>query len=135
MNTIASSCHRYFARVLCNPFVSIELVDEQGVKIIDDTARDRPAGAALSGEPGVYVVTATIPPMLRAGTYMVWGWIGNEFEVSSLSRPPRDPYRSAGRRPPGVHGAPAGGAAGDRVEGPAGVGAWLHTGLRLTSPP
>ena len=62
--------------------VSIELVDEQGVKIIDDTARDRPAGAALSGEPGVYVATATIPPMLRAGTYMVWGWIGNEFEDS-----------------------------------------------------
>ena len=50
---IASSCHRYFARVLCKPFVSIELVDEQGVKITDDTARDRPAGAALSGEPGV----------------------------------------------------------------------------------
>jgi hypothetical protein len=62
--------------------VSIELIDEQGVKIIDDTARDRPTGGALSPEPGVYVVTATIPPMLRAGTYMVRGWIGNEFEDS-----------------------------------------------------
>jgi ABC-2 type transport system ATP-binding protein/lipopolysaccharide transport system ATP-binding protein len=62
--------------------VSIELIDEQGVKIIDDTARDRSTGGALSPEPGVYVVTATIPPMLRAGTYMVRGWIGNEFEDS-----------------------------------------------------
>jgi ABC-type polysaccharide/polyol phosphate transport system ATPase subunit len=60
--------------------VGIELIDEQGVKIICDTARDRPIGGALSPEPGVYVVTATIPPMLRAGTYMVRGWIGNDFE-------------------------------------------------------
>jgi hypothetical protein len=60
----------------------IELVDEQGVKIIDDAARDRPTGGALSPEPGVYVVTATIPPMLRTGTYMVRGWIGNDFEDS-----------------------------------------------------
>jgi hypothetical protein len=60
--------------------VSIELFDEQGVKIIEDAARDRPAGAALSGEPGTYMAAATVPPMLRVGTYMVRGWIGNEFE-------------------------------------------------------
>jgi hypothetical protein len=26
------------------------------------------------------VASATIPPLLRAGTYLVRGWIGNSFE-------------------------------------------------------
>ena len=59
--------------------VSFMLVDELGVMIIDDDVRDRPIGGALSGEPGAYVVSAMIPPILRAGTYMVRGWIGNEL--------------------------------------------------------
>jgi ABC-type glutathione transport system ATPase component len=60
--------------------VSLGLVDDQGVMIIDDAARDRPAGGALSGERGAYVVSATIPPLLRAGPYTVRTWIGNEYE-------------------------------------------------------
>ena len=34
----------------------------------------------LSGEPGSYVLTATIPPLLRAGAYIVRTWIGNDYE-------------------------------------------------------
>jgi ABC-2 type transport system ATP-binding protein/lipopolysaccharide transport system ATP-binding protein len=60
--------------------VAIMLVDELGAMIIDDDVRDRPIGRELTGEPGVYVVSATIPPLLRAGTYMVRTWIGNEYE-------------------------------------------------------
>ena len=62
--------------------VDLMLVDELGVVIIDDAVRDRPFAGALSGEPGTYVVSATIPPLLRAGRYMVRCWIGNEFEDS-----------------------------------------------------
>jgi hypothetical protein len=58
------------------------LINELGVVIIDDAVRDRAAGEVLSGEPGTYVVSATIPPLLRVGTYMVRGWIGNAFENS-----------------------------------------------------
>jgi ABC-type polysaccharide/polyol phosphate transport system ATPase subunit len=60
--------------------IAIMLVDELGAMIIDDDVRDRPIGGELSGEPGVYVVSATIPPLLRAGTYTVRTWIGNEFQ-------------------------------------------------------
>jgi ABC-type polysaccharide/polyol phosphate transport system ATPase subunit len=56
------------------------LVDEQGMIIIDTDVSDRSADGAPSGEPGAYVVSATIPPLLRAGTYVVRGWIGNGFE-------------------------------------------------------
>jgi ABC-2 type transport system ATP-binding protein/lipopolysaccharide transport system ATP-binding protein len=62
--------------------VAIMLVDDLGVMIIDDDVRDRPLSGQLSGEPGVYVVSATIPPLLRAGTYMVRTWIGNEYETA-----------------------------------------------------
>jgi ABC-type polysaccharide/polyol phosphate transport system ATPase subunit len=60
--------------------VALSLIDEQGVIIIDDDVRDRPLCGSLSGEPGTYVVSATIPPLLRAGTYVVRTWIGNYFE-------------------------------------------------------
>jgi ABC-type polysaccharide/polyol phosphate transport system ATPase subunit len=56
------------------------LVDEQGVIIIDTDVSDRPDGGAPFREPGAYVVSATIPPLLRAGTYVVRGWVGNNFE-------------------------------------------------------
>lgn len=61
--------------------VAIMLVDELGTVIIDDDVRDRPISGELSGAPGVYVVSARIPPLLRAGTYMVRSWIGNEYET------------------------------------------------------
>lgn len=60
--------------------VALILVDELGVIIIDDAMRDGQAGEALSGEPGTYVVAATIPPLLRVGVYIVRAWIGNGFE-------------------------------------------------------
>jgi ABC-type polysaccharide/polyol phosphate transport system ATPase subunit len=60
--------------------VDLILVDELGVVIIDDDIRDRPFTGALSGEPGNYVISATIPPVLRAGRYTVRCWIGNEYE-------------------------------------------------------
>ena len=60
--------------------VAFILVDEQGMTIIDTDLSDHPASGAPSGDPGAYVVSATIPPLLRAGTYVVRGWIGNDFE-------------------------------------------------------
>jgi ABC-type polysaccharide/polyol phosphate transport system ATPase subunit len=62
--------------------VSFMLVDEHGAIIIDDAVGDRPfgVGGALSGETGTYMVSAMIPPLLRAGTYTVRSWIGNSFE-------------------------------------------------------
>jgi ABC-type polysaccharide/polyol phosphate transport system ATPase subunit len=60
--------------------VALSLIDEHGVTIIDDDVVDRPVCGALSGEPGTYVVSATIPPLLRAGTYVVRTWIGNPYE-------------------------------------------------------
>src|SRR5258708_4135855 len=60
--------------------VAIMLVDELGAMIIDDDVGDRQMGGELSGERGVYVVWATIPPLLRAGTYIVRTWVGNEYE-------------------------------------------------------
>ncbi len=62
--------------------VAFMLVDELGAMIIDDDVRDRPIGNELSGEPGLYVVSATIPPVLRAGTYTLRTWIGNDYEDS-----------------------------------------------------
>ncbi len=60
--------------------VSLVLIDELGTIIIDTAGRDRPTGTALSGQPGTYVVSATIPGLLRAGPYMLRTWIGNNFE-------------------------------------------------------
>ena len=60
--------------------VSIILVDELGAMIIDDDVRDRPVWRGAVRRAGAYVVSATIPPLLRAGTYMVRAWIGNEYE-------------------------------------------------------
>jgi hypothetical protein len=60
--------------------IALLLVDQLGVIIIDDDVRDRPIGDELSGQPGLYVVSGTIPPLLRAGTYTVRTWIGNEYE-------------------------------------------------------
>jgi ABC-type polysaccharide/polyol phosphate transport system ATPase subunit len=64
--------------------ISFMLVDEDGAIIINDSVRDRPVavGGTPSGEPGTYVVSAAIPPLLRAGTYMVRSWIGNGFEYA-----------------------------------------------------
>lgn len=59
--------------------VALILTDELGVIIIDDAVRDGPAGEALSGEPGTYVVAATIPPLLRVGLYLARAWIGNGY--------------------------------------------------------
>jgi len=47
--------------------VALILIDELGAVIIDAAARDRPAGAALSGDLGVCVASALVPPLLRAG--------------------------------------------------------------------
>lgn len=60
--------------------VGFRLIDELGVTIIDDTLRDRRADETLPGEPGAYVVSMTIPPLLRVGAYKVHGWIGNDIE-------------------------------------------------------
>jgi ABC-2 type transport system ATP-binding protein/lipopolysaccharide transport system ATP-binding protein len=62
--------------------ISFILVDERGATIINDAIRDRSIGvtAMPSGEPGAYTVSATIPPLLRAGTYMLRLWIGNGFD-------------------------------------------------------
>jgi ABC-type polysaccharide/polyol phosphate transport system ATPase subunit len=62
--------------------IALLLVDQLGVIIIDDDVRDRPICDELSGQPGLYVVSATIPPLLRAGRYTVRTWIGNEYEDS-----------------------------------------------------
>jgi ABC-2 type transport system ATP-binding protein/lipopolysaccharide transport system ATP-binding protein len=62
--------------------VALILINELGAIIIDDAVRDRAAGGALSGGPGTYVVSATIPPLLRVGTYFVRAWIGNGFDNS-----------------------------------------------------
>jgi len=62
--------------------VALIVVDELGAVIFDDAVRDRASVGTLSGEPGVYVVSATIPPVLRAGRYLVRGWIGNRYESS-----------------------------------------------------
>ena len=64
--------------------IAFMLVDERGAIIVNDAVGDRRSrkGAELSGEPGTYVVSATIPPLLRAGTYTVRSWIGNGFEES-----------------------------------------------------
>jgi ABC-2 type transport system ATP-binding protein/lipopolysaccharide transport system ATP-binding protein len=64
--------------------IALILVDALGAVILDDAMRDRPIGIGreLSGESGTYVVTATIPPLLRAGTYTVRTWIGNDYGCS-----------------------------------------------------
>ncbi|MCH9728296.1 MAG: ATP-binding cassette domain-containing protein [Actinomycetia bacterium] len=60
--------------------VSLVLIDELGAIIVDDAVNDRLTGAALSGEPGTYVVSATFPGVLRAGPYLLRTWIGNSLE-------------------------------------------------------
>lgn len=62
--------------------VAVVLIDELGAILIDDDVRDRPTdiGESLSGDPGTYVLSATIPPLLRAGTYTLRIWIGNDYE-------------------------------------------------------
>jgi ABC-2 type transport system ATP-binding protein/lipopolysaccharide transport system ATP-binding protein len=62
--------------------IAFILVDQLGVIVIDDALRDRPVGVEFSGEPGRYVASATIPPVLRAGTYTIRTWIGNDYEQS-----------------------------------------------------
>lgn len=60
--------------------VAVMLLDELGAMIIDDDVRDRPFSGELSGEPGIYELSAVIPPLLRAGTYLARTWIGNDYE-------------------------------------------------------
>jgi ABC-type polysaccharide/polyol phosphate transport system ATPase subunit len=62
--------------------VALILIDELGVVIIDDAVRDGPAVDELSGKPGVYLASALVPPLLRAGRYTVRCWIGNDLETS-----------------------------------------------------
>lgn len=61
--------------------VAFMLIDDQGVVIFDEAARDGPisAVAELSGA-GTYIVSATIPPLLRASTYLLRCWIGDQYE-------------------------------------------------------
>ena len=80
------------------------LIDELGVVIIDDAVRDRPFAGRRSGEPGTYVFAATIPPLLRAGTYLLRGWVGNDFEYAErdllrirVAARPDDPQEFAER--------------------------------------
>jgi ABC-type polysaccharide/polyol phosphate transport system ATPase subunit len=60
--------------------IGIALIDELGVTVIDDGLRDNLADGTLPGAPGVYVVSVTIPPLLRVGAYLLRGWIGNDIE-------------------------------------------------------
>jgi ABC-type polysaccharide/polyol phosphate transport system ATPase subunit len=60
--------------------VGLRLIDELGVIIIDDTLQDGRPDRTLPGEPGAYVVSVTIPPLLRVGAYLVRGWIGTNID-------------------------------------------------------
>jgi ABC-type polysaccharide/polyol phosphate transport system ATPase subunit len=65
--------------------LALLVIDELGTVIIDDAIRDQAADEALSGAPGIYVVSAAIPPLLPAGAYLLRVWIGNSYE-STLER-------------------------------------------------
>ena len=60
--------------------VALLLIDENGVTILDDAARDR--GVAVDTAPGAYLASATIPALLRAGSYVVRGWVGTKHETA-----------------------------------------------------
>lgn len=60
--------------------VALLLVDELGTVIIDTASGDDMVDRGLSGEPGNYVVSIVVPPLLGPGRYTVRGWVGNEYE-------------------------------------------------------
>jgi len=55
------------------------VLDERGVRVIDDALSDAPAGSFL-GSPGTYRLTAVIEPVLEAGRYTLGIWIGTHAE-------------------------------------------------------
>lgn len=60
--------------------VALLLVDDMGTIVIDTASGDGTIDHTLSGEPGFYVVSVVIPPLLGPGRYTVRGWIGSEYE-------------------------------------------------------
>ena len=62
-------------RSVSNLDLALYLVNADGLRVLDDALSDR--GESLPGS-GRQLVTVSIPPLLRAGDYLLGVWIGNE---------------------------------------------------------
>lgn len=58
--------------------VEFQLVDERGVSVVSDGWMDYAQGVSVAEEPGSYLASAVIPPLLPARDYVLHLWIDEE---------------------------------------------------------
>ena len=60
--------------------VAISLVDESGAPVISDARSDTQPDASFGEKPGVYQLTASVPPLLTPRRYTLQVWIGSPYQ-------------------------------------------------------
>jgi len=60
--------------------IAVALINEQGVRVLDDARSDWPHGEDFGEEPDAYEVAVVVPPLLAPGRYALQLWIGNDYE-------------------------------------------------------
>jgi ABC-type polysaccharide/polyol phosphate transport system ATPase subunit len=61
--------------------MSVYLRNRQGVPVIDEAWSDTQPGVRFADAAGTYDVRVTIPPILAPGDYVVYSWVGSEYET------------------------------------------------------
>jgi ABC-2 type transport system ATP-binding protein/lipopolysaccharide transport system ATP-binding protein len=62
--------------------VGVALINQKGIRVIDDARSDWSLEPELSGEPGLYEARVALPAgLLAPGRYAVEVWLGTEFET------------------------------------------------------
>jgi hypothetical protein len=61
--------------------VAIWLLNDLGMRVIDDAWSDSAPDANLGHQAGEYRLSVTVPPVLTARRHTLGVWIGNESEV------------------------------------------------------
>ena len=61
--------------------VALYVLSTDGVRLLDEAWSDQPDMPELAPEAGEYLVRLRIPPLLRAGDYVVGVWLGTELQT------------------------------------------------------
>jgi ABC-2 type transport system ATP-binding protein/lipopolysaccharide transport system ATP-binding protein len=81
--------------------LAVYLLAADGSRIVDESWSEQEGFPALAAEPGEYAVRMVVPPLLRAGDYVVGVWLGTEHadyhqsEALGLAVVPRADDRQA----------------------------------------
>lgn len=60
---------------------ALYLIDENGIRLVNENLSDDPGARRLDGPPGEREVTLVVPPVLASGRYLVGTWIGSSHDT------------------------------------------------------